>query len=225
MQRTLNVGKWSALLLGLFFTTLQASAADQVLSCVDQPVFQTSASAELQKIELEDQADRKGQMDQIDWKKVTPRDLQRRIRVAELFAAGCFKDAKDFANAALVYQHGDTADHAFQAFVWAKRAIQLGDSSQKSLMAVALDRYLVRSGQKELFASQASKGPGESCWCLEPVEESFPEKLRVEYAKRSLSDELAWVKSLNEKQPECAQAQYCKHDLKPSPAGTVPGFW
>ncbi len=43
---------------------------------------------------------RSGGFDSTDWTKVNPRDLQRRIQVATIFAEGCFKIAADYASAA-----------------------------------------------------------------------------------------------------------------------------
>ena len=84
----------------------------------------------------------------MDWSKVTPRDLARRIKVASIFAEGCFKSAADYASAAMVFQHGTAADHFYQTFIWANKAVQLGDESQRWLTAAGLDRYLVALGQK-----------------------------------------------------------------------------
>jgi len=184
------------------------------------------ASAELQHLKDEDQADRQGPVNAIDWARVSPRDLERRVRVATLFAEGCFHDGKDYAAAAMIYQHGDGPDHPFQAFIWAKRALELGDMGEnKWLMAAALDRYLVRSGQKELFATQYSKDTGSECWCLEPTELSFPDAERAEYTKKSIQQALEGSKQFDSNPGACAETTYCKHDLKPSPRGTVPGFW
>ena len=74
----------------------------------------------------------------------------------EILGEGCFKSAEDYAAASLIYQHGDSPDHFFQAFIWALRAVQLGDFQQKSLVAMTVDRYLISSGKKQLFGTQAS---------------------------------------------------------------------
>ncbi|MFL5814556.1 MAG: hypothetical protein ACJ763_13350 [Bdellovibrionia bacterium] len=217
---------FSTVLALLLIIAARPGAAIGSSNCVEDPSLQAEKSAELQKLASEDQEDRKGPVDSIDWKKVSPRDLQRRTQVAEIFAAGCFKDAKDYAAAALVYQHGDTADHAYQTFIWSKRAVQLGDGSRKWLMAAGLDRYLVRIGQKQLFGTQVRKDNGSPCWCLEPTEESFPDQLRVEYIKNTLSENWLMMSAFfNADKPSCKQTQFCHRDLKPSPAGTVPGFW
>jgi hypothetical protein len=198
----------------------------EVVSCVEHPERQPAKSAELQGIVNADQADRQGPPDKIDWAKVLPRDREREVRVAEIFAEGCFKEAKDYAAAALVYQHGETADHVYQTFVWAKKAVDLGDSTQKWLTVAGLDRYLVRMGQKQLFATQYGKDTNNPCWCLEPVEPTFPDSKRIEWAKLGLDQALERLKSyFNHDQQSCNEIQYCHHDLKPTPSGAVPGFW
>jgi hypothetical protein len=223
----MNMLKSILLVIGIFLNTgafASVQDAPELKSCLEHPDAYASRSAELQDIYNADQADREGNPNSIDWSKISPRDLARRARVAEIFAEGCFKVAKDYANAAMVYQHGQTPDHFFQTFVWAKKAVDLGDSSSKWLMAAGLDRYLVHTGQKQLFATQGGKDDIKSpCWCLEPVETSFPTEKQIEYTAKTVADQLKWIQSLNEGQT-CGDPQ-CKHALKPSPAGTVPGFW
>lgn len=92
-------------------------------------------------------------------------------------------------------------------------------------MAAGIDRYLVRIGSKQLFATQASILPNEKCWCLDPVEDTFPELRRIEFAKRGLKDSLQWVKELNKDKPGCKMSSVCNIARKTSPQGTVPGFW
>ena len=195
--------------------------------CREDPARLEARSAELQAIVTADQADRE------DWSSktaeamqaVAPRDLARRKRVGEIFGEGCFSKAADYAAASLVFQHGETPDHFLQAFLWAKRAVELGDDRLRRMMAVAIDRYLVNIGHKQLFASQAAKPDlrPESCWCLEPIEPSFPEARRKEFGGQSLEEAFAWLDELNVGH-ECPKVP-CARELAPSPAGTVPGFW
>ena len=53
----------------------------ELKSCIEQPAVYASRSAELQEIYNADQADRTGSINSIDWSKVSPRDLARRVRV------------------------------------------------------------------------------------------------------------------------------------------------
>ena len=134
------------------------------------------------------------------------------------------KTADDYAAASLIYQHGDTPDHYFQAFIWAMRAVELGQDGQKGLVAVTIDRYLVSIGKKQLFGSQAFASEETlGCACLEPVEMSFPETVRKEYSHMSLQDRYDWLASINTGK-NCSN-EMCSTVLQPSPQGTVPGFW
>ena len=204
------------------FPSQQAHAEPPFLPCPQDSSRLKLRSEELQIIVKEDQQDR---TPPIDWQKVAPRDEARRKRIGEIFGEGCFKEAQDYAAAALVYQHGVLPDHFFQTFLWAKKAVELGDPAQKWLMAAGIDRYLVNIEHKQLFATQASKPNMNDCWCLEEVEKTFPERTRVEYGKKTLKEALDWVDSLNESDPKCKPAKFCNKGFKSSPAGTVPGFW
>jgi hypothetical protein len=192
-------------------------------SCTADPELQKHASARLLALAEQDQKDRAIPFDKIDWNQVTPRDIQRRIEVAEFFARGCLESAADFASAAIVYQHGDTAEQAYQASVWAKRAVELGDASQKWLAAAAVDRYLVRSHRKQLYATQFSRNDGEECWCMDPVEETFPDKLRKQMTgKTLLESKKMFLKSRDSK---CSEIKICPRKVKNTPAGSVVGYW
>lgn len=211
------------LALGVFPGEAQADL--ELVSCVGHPGIQEEMSRRLQQIAAEDQADRAGRPEVIDWSVVTPRDIKRRIEVGEIFGRGCFSTAADYAAGAIIYQHGDTADHAFQAFIWSKRGLDLGDQSQKWWVSASLDRYLMRIGHKQLFATQYSKPVGEQCWCLEPVEGSFSEEVRVSYTGKTLNQAFEGLKGLNQDREECAATNICREPKKDSPQGTVPGFW
>lgn len=201
--------------------------AYQEATCLTEPEIQAMRSKELKNLFEADINDRK------DWEKLSPEeleivdrhDLERRVRVGEIFAEGCFKIAEDYADAALIYQHGDIPDHYFQAFIWSNRAVMLGDNSQKYMMALAIDRYLVSIGKKQLFGSQAFASDDTNwCYCMQSVEATFPDTMRQQYLDKSLSDEYAQILALNEGKDNC-QDLVCSQSLEPSLKGSVPGFW
>ena len=104
------------------------------------------------------------------------------------------------------------------------RSVELGDESQKRMMALSIDRYLVSKEHKQLFASQAFKMFDSPCWCLQQVEETFPAELRKQYMGTTLEDQIRWVDEMNASE-SCPSPNYCAKDLKDSPRGIVPGFW
>ncbi len=211
----------------LIFTVLISAGCAHAQSpegCADNPELYRKKSAELERIEKEDQADRTSDYKKIDWTIVGPRDRARRMQVAAIFAQGCFKEPKDYQRAALVFQHGDVPDHFYQTFIWASAAVKMGDFSQSSLVALGIDRYLVKIGQKQLFGSQFSLD-NKGQWCIETVEPTFPEALRLKYLHMSLYDHEAFFLKANNSVMTPSDVKDCDHALKPSPAGTVPGFW
>jgi hypothetical protein len=206
----------------------QPSSTNQNLTCLTEPKIQTARSKELKNLLEADQKERKKSWEQLSRQQmeaIAKRDLKRRIRVGEIFAEGCLKTADDYAAAAMIYQHGDVPDHYFQAFIWSQRGVMLGDEHQKHMMALAIDRYLVSIGKKQLFGSQGSASDTTGwCVCMEPVESTFPETIRQQYLGQSLSDKYAEISAFNEGKNNCKDRE-CPHSLKPSPKGTVPGFW
>jgi hypothetical protein len=81
-------------------------------------------------------------------------DAARRAQVAKLLQDGKLKTAEDFYDAALIFQHGSTADDYLLAHVLAMDAMAKGDTSARALAAVTLDRYLQRAGKKQIFGTQ-----------------------------------------------------------------------
>jgi hypothetical protein len=214
--------------LSFFNSTISYAegTTESALTCLESPETELARSKELASIAQSDQDERENweNLTNDEMLKITKNDLVRRKRVAEIFAEGCFKTANDYASASLVFQHGDTQDHYFQAFLWALRAVGLGDESQKHLVALTIDRYLVSIGKKQLFGSQAyqSNAQGE-CFCLQPVESSFPESMRQDYLGFSLQDQFDRLAFINEGK-NCPNTE-CTTPLTPSPQGSVIGFW
>jgi hypothetical protein len=194
-------------------------------ACPDDPQRQILRSNELQEIVKADQADRQLPGNQIDWNRISAADEIRAKRVAEIFAEGCFKEAKDYAAAALVFQHGSVPDHYYQAYLWSKRALDLGDQAQKPMVANAIDRYLMNLGYKQLFGAQSFWNGPNGCHCLGPTEMKFSDNLRKKICGRSLNDRIVSLREVNKENPACANVLYCDKDLKSPPKGMFPGIW
>ena len=181
-------------------------------------------SSDLQEIADEDQADRKNffQMSSDELSDLSSRDAGRREKVLELSRMGCLNTAEDYKAAALIYQHGDSPEDFYRSLNWSKKGIALGDPSQKSMLAMGLDRYLVKSGMKQLFGTQATKNPGSSCWCLEPIEEKFTDEKRLEYTGKRIKDQQFWVNQLNAGK-DCKSLE-CNNTLNSTPDEYIRGL-
>ena len=219
-----------AIMATVFITQTSCATPTTIgMPCADLNI-QSQRSLELQKIREADQSDRAWQANGISpdlktLEKMSRNDLKRRMRVGEIFGEGCLKSAADYEAAFIVYQHGNTSAQYFQAFLWSKEALTLGNSKVKSDVAMAIDRYLVSIGHKELFGTQAAKPNSGDCWCIQPIEDSFPQTIRDEYRGGPNTEVtgLAYLKILN-KGNSCS-ISYCDSHLRSSPQGTVPGFW
>jgi len=198
------------------------------LTCVGNPKLQQARSLELQQLVAADQARRVSKNGElidfrkIDVNKMQKEDLATRKRVGEIFAEGCLTTAKDYLAAALVYQHGDVPDHYYQTYIWATRAAKTGANeaeikSAKELAALAIDRYLVSLGNKQLFGTQFHPTSSEdSCVCMRQVEPGFTDDLRKEYLGQSLHKRSLHSFALFNKGKNCPNVE-CSENLEPTP--------
>ncbi|MEM9837823.1 MAG: hypothetical protein AAF830_01575 [Pseudomonadota bacterium] len=187
------------------------------------------ASARLQKLRDADQDDRRGAIDA----SLTERDNARREEVAALFAEGCLITGRDHHNAALIFQHGKVPEHYYQAYRWAQRAVALGDTDAEWLISRAIDRFLLNSGYKQLFGSNAFStaprvgdgfGPP-TPWCLEPVVKEFTDAQREAQGFPTLQERIDRIAQMNESDGREVGEPFCDKDLADPPKGVFPGIW
>ncbi len=218
------------LISSLTFTVSSKAFSEKSLpytSCATDSKLQTIRSKELAELFLADQKERE------HYEKMSPQEINqlnlndkaRRMRVGEILGEGCINTAKDYEAASFIYQHGDVSDHYYQAFIWANRAVALGDLTLKKMVAMTMDRYLLSIGKKQLFGTQflASSTTG-WCFCLDPVETSFPDSYRMQYLKKKLSEQYEFLHTLNKGKKNC-QSLECAKKLSPTTRGSIPGFW
>ena len=197
-----------------------------ILPCRSQAQCIKDRSQELKKIKEADQKERLhwDSMSSKERLKVDRNDELRRNRVAEIFAEGCFKTGEDYYNAALVFQHGEVPDHYYQTYLWASRAVELGNQNGLGLSALGVDRYLMHKGYKQLYGSQASTIPNDphGCYCLWPVEKLVTDDDRRKLHTPPLADELHWIEQINTGK-SCPSASMCSTEAKDVPKGSIPG--
>ncbi len=157
---------------------------------------------DLVRLYEQDQADRLN--GPIDWRKVGPRDQERRNQVQTILKAGGARVSADYYHAAMVFQHGsDVAD--FQRAHWlALQAVKLDPQNDQArwLAAAARDRELMNAGKPQLYGTQYRTN-GDGVWELYEVD---PKITDAERARWNV--------------PPLAEAHKRVHDLN---AGKVPG--
>ena len=182
------------------------------------------ASRRLLELRNADQASRSGE--DID----PSEDTKRRAEVAMIYAEGCLQRAEDFHHAALVFQHGNSPEHYYQAWFFASRAVALGDENAKWLVPRAIDRYLLNTGYKQLFGTNLvtpyiwDSTSEDLFLCLWPVDERLSDQTRADYGIKPLS-ELREPHIQNENSKLNPSTGECSINAKSPPKGMFPGIW
>jgi len=104
-----------------------------------------------------------------DGKDVSRTDAERREQVRKLLAFGALHTGKDYEEAAVVFQHGDSPSDYLLAHTLAMIAVSKGDSTAIWIASATLDRFLQEIGQKQIFGTQYSPY-GEHGWTQEPYD-------------------------------------------------------
>ena len=134
-------------------------ALEEAASVVQAP----KDNEELSRLHDQDQADRTPPDGRsIDWAVVAPRDKARLKRVKEMYVHNLLQTADDYYHAALVLQHGDTADDPLLAHEFCVIAISKGknDREAKWLAAASEDRFLMNIGRPQRFGTQYRSDEG-----------------------------------------------------------------
>jgi hypothetical protein len=156
-----------------------------------------SLNPELMQIYDDDQADRTGPYEKIDWTQVAPRDQARRKRVDEIIAAGGARVADDYYHAAMVYQHGDSPDEIQRAHDLAVKAAELDPRHDRArwLAAASEDRKLMYENKPQKWGTQYKKIDGK--WVLWQVDPAITDDQRDEWSVPPLAEAQAQAERLN----------------------------
>ncbi len=151
------------------------------------------SNAEMEAISKEDQRVRT--VAKVDWEMVNKTDAERREQTRKLLAVGSLHTGKDFEEAAVVFQHGDTPDDYLLAHTLAVAAVSKGETTATWIAAATLDRYLWKVGQKQVFGTQYS-GDAKHEWTQEPYDrELVSDALRGQLAVPSQASQLMQLKA------------------------------
>lgn len=107
--------------------------------------------------------------EKIDWQTVSRSDAERRQQTRKLLADGALHTAKDYEEAAFVFQHGDSPQDYLLAHTLAMVAVSKGDPTAIWIAAATLDRYLEKIGQKQIFGTQTATD-AQGHWTQEPYD-------------------------------------------------------
>jgi len=125
------------------------------------PASALKDNEELARMHHEDQADRAPDFRDIDWKIVGARDKARLLRVKEIYKQNQLHTGTDYYHAAMILQHGETAEDFLLAHEFCVVAISKGknDKHTRWLAAASEDRFLMNIGRPQRFATQYRAEP------------------------------------------------------------------
>lgn len=159
--------------------------------------YHRGENAELARLLTDDQRDRAAGPAGIDWSVVRQRDDERRARVRQLLDGRAVRTAADFYAAAMVFQHGRTADDFRTAHALALKAVELDptDDQARWLAAASKDRELMSEGQPQRYGTQFRKVDGK--WHLYEVDPAVSDDERAQWAVPPLAAARRQAEAMN----------------------------
>ncbi|MEM6687542.1 MAG: hypothetical protein AAF617_17325 [Bacteroidota bacterium] len=158
----------------------------------------TADNPELIDIYKNDQNDRK--TDDIDWYVVSKNDSLRRVRVHQLLDSNKVKTSKDYARAAMVFQHGGDSTAYGMAVKLMEKSIALDSTADKWLLAAATDRYLRSKGLPQIYGTQYFKMNGEP-WTMGEIDTTkVTDEERIEFGVETLAQQRETLRKMNEEE-------------------------
>jgi hypothetical protein len=155
----------------------------------------SAVSKKIQDIVDADQAARQIEdFSKVDWEKVSREDTERRTALLALIPKAVSSD--DFANIALVYQHGDCIGH----YLLANHLARLGASGSELarwLVASTLDRALMFSGRAQKYGTQYAPIGSTQCFALYVVDLRTTDEERLKFRVPILTEAIAQAKMFN----------------------------
>lgn len=98
--------------------------------------------------------------------------------MAEILETGVLADMRDWGNATLLLQHGQSADDFLLAHVLSIPPAAAGEPFGKFLSAATLDRFLHTIGRAQIFTTQSGAADPSQYAPIEPFDDSMSQALR-----------------------------------------------
>ena len=154
-----------------------AALADDVAKA-DNPVL-----AELYKADQDERNVDPSKVTTLDWNAIGARDSLRLAKAHDLLRSGVVRTSHDYLRAALLFQHGESADDFRLAYSLAWIASSLDGSNKEArwLSAAAWDRLLMKLGHPQWYGTQFDKASAESKWRIDPIDESVTDEERASF--------------------------------------------
>ncbi|NOT30624.1 MAG: hypothetical protein HOP15_09285 [Planctomycetes bacterium] len=143
---------------------------------------QKEISIELRELYESDQKDQNDEL----WNEATGdefsrRQKVRRDRVMAILEAGMLADTQDWSHAAMLLQHGQSADDFLLAHVLAIPPGIADEPFARFMCAATLDRFLQTCGRAQIFTTQSGAADPSVYAPIEPFDDSMCASLRAAF--------------------------------------------
>jgi len=163
---------------------------------LNKNMSQSKFNKAIKKLFIEDQSDRKNNVQKNNWVKISKNDNQRRKAIREIITKNKKNfTAQDYYMAAMIYQHGPSLTDSKKAILFARKSMELGYKKSKWLYAAAVDRFLMKQGKKQKYGTQFINKNGK--WSLYKIDISTTDKERAKFNVEPLKISLKIAKDLN----------------------------
>jgi hypothetical protein len=121
-----------------------------------------------------DQKERKVLKRGIDWEVLASHDKRRRAEVLAIIENHGLRTSLDYYHAAMIFQHGESADDIRLAYslAWIASTLNSSNSQALWLSAAAWDRIMMREKMPQWYGTQFSRKDKDAPWELYKVDES-----------------------------------------------------
>jgi len=114
------------------------------------------------------------------------RQKVRRDRVMEILQAGMLPEVRDWDHAAMLLQHGESADDYLLAHVLSLPPGIAAGPNARFMCAATLDRFLQSCGRAQIFTTQSGAADPSVYAPCEPFDDSMSEALRAVFELKPL---------------------------------------
>ena len=171
-----------------------------LLSCSDKVNEEKLMSSTIDEVYTSDQEDRK--TNNINWSVISKRDELRSKRVNQLLDSNKIKTAKEYSQAAMIFQHGEDSTDYKKAILLMKKAIEMDSTISKWLFAAATDRYLLSLGKAQIYGTQFIQ-EGNGPWVLKDYDTTaVDDNERMIYGVGTLEEQKNRVAEMNSEHQE-----------------------
>jgi len=115
--------------------------------------------------------------------------------------SGLVRTSEDYANAAMVFQHGSDTMASGMAVRMMRKAIDLDSSRNKWLLAAAIDRDLMRREEPQIYGTQYIRPSMDAPWQRYKIDSTqVSDAERKEYGVESLAQQREKERQMNKKE-------------------------